>query len=67
MGWHSTGRREELLVALGGSVHVEYRNGRGRTHATTLHAGQCAFIPSGVWHRVVNRAKQASRYLYVTG
>ena len=67
MDWHSTGRREELLIALVGSVRVEYRNGRGRTQAMTVRAGQCAFIPSGVWHRVINRAKRVSQYLYLTG
>ncbi|MBI4323358.1 MAG: cupin domain-containing protein [Candidatus Omnitrophica bacterium] len=66
MDWHSTARREELLVALAGSVRVEYRNGRGRTQATTVRAGQCAFIPSGVRHRVINRTTRVSHYLYVT-
>lgn len=67
MGWHSTGRREELLIALAGSVRVEYRNGRGRTQATAVRAGQCAFIPSGVRHRVINQTPRVSQYLYMTG
>ncbi|MBI3088533.1 MAG: cupin domain-containing protein [Candidatus Omnitrophica bacterium] len=69
--WHSTGKREELLIILAGTVHVEQedpdpdcgRGGRGR--ALRLTASHCAFIPSRTRHRVLNRSRHPARYLYI--
>ena len=64
--WHSTDAREELLIALQGTVCVEREDGRRRITATSLPAGQCAFLPCATIHRVVNRSRKAAHYLYVT-
>ena len=64
--WHSTGAREELIIALAGTVRLEL--GRVvRPHTALLRAGRCAFIPSATIHRVVNRTTRTAHYLYVTG
>ena len=65
--WHSTDRREEILIAVGGRLWLEREDPSGRVRIATLAEGQCAFIPSGVRHRVVNRSRRSSRYLYLTG
>lgn len=67
MDWHSTGQREELLIALSGVLSVERRGSANRISRMTLREGECAFLPSGTWHRVLNGAPRASRYVYVTG
>ena len=64
--WHSTGRREEILIAVGGRLWLEREEPSGRVRTATLAEGQCAFLPSGVRHRVVNRSRQPSQYLYLT-
>ncbi len=70
--WHTTGEREELLVAVGGSVDVEAQDDwpagrRGlRLRRVRLKAGSCLFLPQGTRHRVVNRSPRLARYLYVT-
>ena len=66
VAWHSTKEREELLVALSGSVDVEQRSGRGMRQ-TRLKAGCCLWLPRRTLHRVVNRSSKTARYLYVTG
>lgn len=66
MAWHSTGRREELLVMLTGRVSLEVRQD-ARLAIHPVMAGQCIFLPRRVEHRVVNRAAIAAQYLYVTG
>ena len=71
MDWHSTGDREELLILLAGRVQVEVDSARragasARITRVALSAGQCAFIPSEILHRVLNRSRTAARYLYVT-
>ncbi len=66
MDWHSTGEREELVMALRGRLQIDYATQSGRTASVRVTTGQCAFIPSGVWHRVINRTTRVSQYLYVT-
>ena len=65
MDWHSTGSREELLIALAGRVQVEVRTVSRRRRAG-LRVGQCVFLPQGTRHCVVNRSASKARYLYVT-
>ena len=87
MDWHSTGSREELLIALAGRVQVHTatapsKKRRGdRKNAqepqeflrfrdgdvAVVRAGQCAFLPRGTFHRVINPSMGNARYLYVTG
>jgi quercetin dioxygenase-like cupin family protein len=66
IAWHSTGVREEMLIALAGRLQLERDDGAGSLKMTTLVAGQCAWIPSGTQHRVVNRARRKAQYLYLT-
>ena len=81
MDWHSTGSREELLIALAGRVQVhtakaqqESQQRKGKTFApfakfcdfAVVRVGQCAFLPHGTQHCVVNRSASKARYLYVT-
>ena len=66
MDWHSTGSREELLIALAGQVQVTVRAASGRPRRAGLRAGQCAFLPRGTFHCVINRSMRSARYLYVT-
>jgi len=63
MPWHSTERREELLLGLAGCVRVEY--GKARARRMTLAAGQALFLPPGTRHRVVNASARPARYVYV--
>ena len=65
MDWHSTGAREELLIALEGRVRVERRS-RERVGAMALAAGLSLFLPSHTRHRVVNRSGTTARYIYIT-
>lgn len=67
MDWHSTGLREELIIALSGSLRLECRQSSNRISRTAVRAGECAFIPSRTWHRVLNASTRAGRYIYVTG
>ena len=66
MDWHSTERREELIIALAGTVALEVLGRSGRRTATRLGAGRCAFLGPATVHRVVNRSRAPARYLYVT-
>ena len=66
MDWHSTGEREELVMALRGRLRIDYTTPSGRTASVSMAPGQCVFIPSGVPHCVINLAKGPSHYLYVT-
>lgn len=66
IAWHTTGRREEIVIAVGGRLWLEREDRTGRLRPIVLAEGQCVFLPSGVRHRVVNRSRQTSRYLYVT-
>ncbi len=65
--WHTTGPREELVIVLAGSLRLECRQGGTQIRRMTVRAGECVFIPSGTWHRLLNGSPRASRYLYVTG
>lgn len=66
MDWHSTGTREELLIALSGQLHVETQNSSSQLQRRSLRAGYCLFLPRRTLHRVVNRSARLARYLYVT-
>lgn len=66
MDWHSTERREELIVVVEGEVVLELQPVTGRPRLIRMAAGRCAFLPSRVLHRVVNRSKRIARYLYIT-
>ncbi|MBI4343549.1 MAG: cupin domain-containing protein [Candidatus Omnitrophica bacterium] len=64
MAWHSTQRREELILLLEGTLQVELARPSRRRR---LRAGQCAFLPPRTTHRLVNHTKHTVRYVYVTG
>lgn len=64
--WHSTGQREELVIALTQNVCVEVESSRGRIRRIRLHGGRCAFLPRETRHRVVNRSAHRAHYLYIT-
>ena len=70
MPWHSTKRREELLVMLEGVVDLERRMSAaassGRIVRVQVRAGQCCYLPPGTPHRLINRSRKPVRYLYVT-
>ena len=82
MDWHTTGAREELLIALGGRVQVrtatappQKRKGERKNRKENIFAsldvavmrvGECVFLPCGTLHCVVNRSMRKARYLYVT-
>ncbi|MBI1992786.1 MAG: cupin domain-containing protein [Candidatus Omnitrophica bacterium] len=66
MAWHSTGSREELLIALEGRVRVEAQTSRRSVRSISLKSGSCVFLPEATRHRVVNRSRAAARYLYIT-
>ncbi len=65
MDWHSTDRREELLIVLVGRVRVEIAT-PSRRKTVRLKAGQCALLPRRTRHRVVNRSATNASYLYIT-
>ena len=72
MDWHSTGSREELVIALAGRVQVHTAKtppafcGAGCCDVAVVRAGQCAFLPRETFHCVINRSAKQARYLYVT-
>lgn len=66
MDWHSTRNREEVLIALAGTIHLETENGSRAVKATRLFAGQCAFLPTRTRHQVTNRSRRVAHYLYLT-
>ena len=65
MEWHSTQRREELLIILAGRVALEIQTSSA-PHRIVLRAGQSAFLATKTLHRVVNRGSAIARYVYVT-
>lgn len=81
MAWHSTGRREEVVMMISGTVRLEVReDARGKrvsaisptadavaVVASDLRRSQCVFLPQQTVHRLVNRSRRPARYLYVTG
>ena len=68
MAWHTTGSREELLIALAGQVHVRTAKAQkeSQKRKAVIRVGQCAFLPRGTRHCVINRSMRNARYLYVT-
>ncbi len=66
MDWHSTRTREELVLVLSGAVELETAGPHSRVRRLRLKAGQCAFLPSRLLHRVVNRSHAQAAYIYVT-
>jgi len=66
MGRHSTGSREELLIALSGWVRVE-TDGRAGRRRLRLARGQAVFLPQRTRHAVRNVSGARALYLYVTG
>lgn len=66
MDWHTTGAREELLIALRGRVALEVQMSARRVRRRLVAAGACAFLPPAMRHRVLNRSTRAAHYLYVT-
>ena len=67
MAWHSTGAREEVLIAVAGAVLVERRSSDGRVRRLPLRAGEALFLPRQTAHQVRNAGARAARYIYVTG
>lgn len=67
MPWHSTRRREELLLVLRGALRVEWVQPRQQIIAQPLRAGHALWLPAQTIHRVVNAARRKARYIYVTG
>ncbi len=66
MDWHSTGNREEVLIALAGTLHLETEDGSRVVKTTRLRAGECAFLPTRTRHQVTNRSRGVVHYLYLT-
>ena len=66
MPWHSTQRREELLLVLAGRVRLETQPSNGRVRALAVRAGQSVFLPRETIHQVVNPSKGQARYVYIT-
>lgn len=66
MPWHSTGRREELLLIIAGRLSLHIRRDR-RIRSRQLHAGHAAFLPRATPHQLVNHAGTIARYVYITG
>ena len=67
MDWHSTGKREELILVVGGRVEVSIKPASGKVRRIRLREGQGVFLPSATMHSVASRLSPASRYVYVTG
>jgi mannose-6-phosphate isomerase-like protein (cupin superfamily) len=66
MGWHSTHAREELIIALAGSLTLELQRSPRRLRRVALRGGACVWLPSRTRHRVLNRSRAMAAYLYVT-
>ena len=64
--WHSTRRREEVLLVFRGAISLERCSDGERIRTMTLSAGRLAFIPAQTWHRVVNRSRRQAHYIYLT-
>lgn len=66
MDWHTTGDREELVLALDGRVELEWGPAVRPPQRVPLPAGRCAWLDRAVRHRVVNRTRRLARYVYIT-
>ena len=64
--WHTTGRREEVLVVLEGTPILHHYGTTGRLRQDRLKAGDCVFLASGTVHCVQNPFRLMARYLYFT-
>ena len=67
MACHSTGTREELLIAVAGRLVVEARPSARETRRIAMQRGQALFLPRHTPHTVVNRSRARAAYLYITG
>ena len=67
MDWHSTREREELLIVLSGTMRVQVARANGTTAGIRLRQGQTLFLPKATRHRVMNRTRATTDYIYVTG
>ncbi len=67
MDWHSTGRREELILSVKGTIRIEIEQANRKISKSRLSSGFCFFIPSQVVHRVINASSRSASYVYVTG
>ena len=68
MDWHTTGRREELLIVLAGRVVVETRVvSRAQPRRWPLSQGQSCYLPAQTEHQVLHVGARTARYIYVTG
>ncbi len=67
MAWHSTGRREEIVLVIAGSLVVAVMDCANRMRRISLSAGEGVFLPRDTRHAVVNKSAQAASYVYVTG
>ena len=65
MNWHSTHRREELILVLRGQVRVVCDVG-ARMREMRVTAGQSLLVPQRTRHRVVNPSRSIAQYVYVT-
>jgi len=61
VGFHNTGRHEELIVVLQGDAEVE-AEGLGRQKIADSHV---VYIPPGTKHNVFNVGSQPLRYIYI--
>jgi len=67
MPWHSTAAREEILLGCQGMVRVEIESAIGRRRKVyRLERGASLFLPAHTRHRVINRSRRPSIYLYFT-
>ena len=66
MDWHSTGRREEVVIVLAGRARLEVRGDSRRLRISDVRRGQCVFLPQQTVHRLLNRSRRPAYYVYVT-
>ena len=66
MGWHSTQRRQELLLVLQGPITLQIQLPSARTRTYQIAEGHYALVPPQTLHRVLNPGCCAAHYVYVT-
>ena len=64
--WHSTQRREEVLIMLEGTLRLELDGGKAQRRGLRLSAGHCVFLPQATRHRLMNQSTRRAQYLYLT-
>ena len=67
MAYHSTGAREELLIAVTGRLVVEARPSARAIRRIAMQRGQALLLPRHTPHTVANHSKARAAYLYITG